>query len=65
MFPLALDRFRVTIANTRSGEESVVEIQLQPDGLGDLAAFAGVRGFASRRGCVLIAVRAARACLSG
>jgi nitrogen fixation NifU-like protein len=36
-----------------------------PDGLGELAAFAGVRRFASRRGCVLIAVRAARACLSG
>ena len=35
-----------------------------PDGLGDLAAFAGVRRFAARRGCVLIAVRAARACLS-
>lgn len=35
-----------------------------PPALGELAAFAGVRRFPSRRACALLAVRAARACLA-
>jgi nitrogen fixation NifU-like protein len=34
-----------------------------PDGLGELAAFAGVRRFRSRRACALLAARAVRAAL--
>ncbi len=40
---LSMSEGRVTIANTRSGEESVVEIQLQPDKLGDLKKGASPR----------------------